>query len=1117
MSGKWIDELIEHVGVELDEPDANGLTPIMHALMYGQEGVIKQLIAKRVSVTDPVPTFDKEGTLKHKSILMVALENIVTKAISTDTLETIRELVCAGALTEIPPLDERRMTSAEMYEQLLDTSHAIGYALALPGRESVGEQVELKYRVVRMMLAAAFREAPGAGLMAFVALATTMREHADRVHLSDMELSTTLEEEAQEIGMSVDKILKTLPELEQQRLLYSIPGDNFMRLAAESGCRKMLFSPVISNHTSSRWLGDYMFALFGEGLGIYQWGGYLELDTSLYWFVLVPMLPLVWMINILLLPLVALYPPFADTVRGVVDSFGEWGVDPRESPRRPEGKPGYSPTLRLWWRSLVLFDVPIFKFFTAQAGVLGLLWLLLYLAPCFDFDNHDECFPTRTVWHMIGDSDRLGNLIQAVFGFDLATMDGNEHALLSYDDAADDTSVVAPVVDAGAAVRRMLKGGRASGKVGSTRRDGGDSEYSSELYEHPIPNVFGMPKDVIYVTMIVYTMMVFMSAVHARPSIATASTYTSAVAAVLAFIYLMADLVFLYEIDNKYDLQPMLLSLSAFLLWMDVARALLLKTFTCGPYVLMLFMMFRDVGIFLIIAVTMAVGFALALFFNGTLKEPSGVDMSDCPFTQGQISTYGLTLIEEMVGLGGVGDQIGCAKREKDLSSRIILEIYLVICMILLMNMLIAMMAETFSKVVSNQEEEYAYLNAQIVVTLDLESGNVPPPFTILRAPAKVLGGLTSLVGPKYKALADGAEGDYKHYTHVAVSELLDALDEVDFESDRADVSGLVLSLKEDLVEGGSITAKKKSSSAVEEGEPSAFAVQAFDGYSEEASRLVFHYSHHFSHLPSNPAQITYLPSGVAENEPKALPITVKDEEPTEKEKAKGENPTQAEMAAKLQSRGLTSYPFAQQVPQKSGRKIIEEVGDTYVYKRLNGEYGLSQIWPIKVNKQFHENFKVSTTNPNPKVFQPQAVVEFERTIKKLFGSDAPKVAPILYAHNTKRNTKPIFKGTAEELQLFLRASPETCDGLKIAKLYPGGFVCCTAVGGNPKKNEPPKKDSFKHFDFTPGIDYVLYTKQGYESMACVKGYFQFISECELGPRKEELELQEDTAGEYSA
>ena len=59
-----------------------------------------------------------------------------------------------------------------------------------------------------------------------------------------------------------------------------------------------------------------------------------------------------------------------------------------------------------------------------------------------------------------------------------------------------------------------------------------------------------------------------------------------------------------------------------------------------------------------------------------------------------------------------------------------------------------------------------------------------------------------------------------------------------------------------------------------------------YDGYYEEASRLVFHYSDHFQDLPSAPLQRTFLPSGVSENEPKLLPIKIEDEAP---DKAKNE------------------------------------------------------------------------------------------------------------------------------------------------------------------------------------------------------------------------------------
>ena len=120
--------------------------------------------------------------------------------------------------------------------------------------------------------------------------------------------------------------------------------------------------------------------------------------------------------------------------------------------------------------------------------------------------------------------------------------------------------------------------------------------------------------------------------------------------------------------------------------------------------------------------------------------------------------------------------------------------------------------------------------------------------------------------------------------------------------------------------------------------------------------------------------------------------------------------------------------------------------------------------------------------------------------MKRLFGDGATDRVPVIYAQSTRTNTLPLYKGTSEQLQCYLRANPAAVDKLKIAKLYPGGFVAVVSRGGNPSKGEVPKKDSFKHFDLTPGETYVLYTKQGYESMACVKSAFAFEKECSLGP-----------------
>jgi len=218
-----------------------------------------------------------------------------------------------------------------------------------------------------------------------------------------------------------------------------------------------------------------------------------------------------------------------------------------------------------------------------------------------------------------------------------------------------------------------------------------------------------------------------------------------------------------------------------------------------------------------------------------------------------------------------------------------------------------------------------------------------------------------------------------------------------------------------------------------------------------------------------------YLPKGIMENEPKGLPIRPEHEDAGEEEK--------------LLTRGLVSYPYKQDFPILPAKNVIESDGDEYVWERENGEFGLAQIWPIKVNKQFHEKFAISHDNPEPRIFQPQAVGEFDRAIRKLFGADATKRVPILFCKNTNKNTKTIFYGSGDALQKYLREHPEACDELKIAKLFPGGFVCTTST---------KKEQGFKQFDFMKATDYVLYTKVGWESMACIKTFEAFEKECEF-------------------
>ena len=105
------------------------------------------------------------------------------------------------------------------------------------------------------------------------------------------------------------------------------------------------------------------------------------------------------------------------------------------------------------------------------------------------------------------------------------------------------------------------------------------------------------------------------------------------------------------------------------------------------------------------------------------------------------------------------------------------------------------------------------------------------------------------------------------------------------------------------------------------------------------------------------------------------------------------------------------------------------------------------------------------------------------------------------------KNKDKIYRGTGEALQTYLRENPAVCDQLKIARLRPGGFVATITIGGGKKKN-------FKPFYMDPHMEYVLYTKYGYEEMACVKPWEQFVTDCKIG---RELDPEEAASSAYDA
>jgi hypothetical protein len=246
-------------------------------------------------------------------------------------------------------------------------------------------------------------------------------------------------------------------------------------------------------------------------------------------------------------------------------------------------------------------------------------------------------------------------------------------------------------------------------------------------------------------------------------------------------------------------------------------------------------------------------------------------------------------------------------------------------------------------------------------------------------------------------------------------------------------------------------------------------------GFNEHAYRLVFPYEDHFP--GQEPDLVTILPNGVVENTKKLIP---------EKE------------------RGLIAYTYSQKIEatDMENKKISDSQSqyndktypETPFVKTLPGnKYALVQTWPTKFNDKFKQDFELSDTNPNPKNFEGSAVNDFKACMQELFGKDFEKKVPIKYAHRTQKNESPIYLGMTEDLQTFFKANPDEMKSLSIKEMTPDGFMSSGEDGKGTKVEKP--------FTMLPKTEYVVYKKQGWETMGCCKPKDQFEKECDfIGP-----------------
>lgn len=234
-----------------------------------------------------------------------------------------------------------------------------------------------------------------------------------------------------------------------------------------------------------------------------------------------------------------------------------------------------------------------------------------------------------------------------------------------------------------------------------------------------------------------------------------------------------------------------------------------------------------------------------------------------------------------------------------------------------------------------------------------------------------------------------------------------------------------------------------------------------YAGFVEHAYRLLFAYADAFPDL--KPELLTILPSGVVENRKVLEP---------------------------KQGKGLLAYPYIQTIAPTLATEHLET---PWVREREDGSLALVQAWSTNYNDSFREQYDIHKENPDTSIFSLQAAQEFTTAIAELFGpaADDSSAPPVLYCHRASKNDSAVFLATTEELLAFLEGNPQEMVKMGVLSLSKDGFV--TRVFGNDGAEKGTKA-----FTMARGERYALYTKKGYETMACVTPEDQFKKDRDL-------------------
>lgn len=184
--------------------------------------------------------------------------------------------------------------------------------------------------------------------------------------------------------------------------------------------------------------------------------------------------------------------------------------------------------------------------------------------------------------------------------------------------------------------------------------------------------------------------------------------------------------------------------------------------------------------------------------------------------------------------------------------------------------------------------------------------------------------------------------------------------------------------------------------------------------------------------------------------------------------------------------RGLLTYPYLQEIDYS---KCMQFLNTPYIYQ-YNNSYLLSQVWPTKYNDSFKQSYTIHTTNPDTDKFSEEAVEIFRRTCNMLF-KDSTAGNKILYCSKETLNTNRVFIGTCVELIAFLKSNPIITTGeLNISSVFDNGFISNVIDG---KGKCTTKKFIISDTPEDNDKQFVIYVKQGWDTMACTNNLQDFL------------------------